>query len=428
MSSSNMKEKGANVESQNMKLVGYNDLQGRDSLQVACKADWIYVGHHNGQEYNPLTGALEWNGTSIIDVSDPVKPTLVSHIPNAESTNSRAVQVVYNFYDGNDYLIRNHETATVCKFEIFKITDRANPLKVSEITSTPAGPLTWSHKGWWDVATGLFFAAIDEPGFRPGAHMAVWDLSDPYNPTYVCSHWLYGQKLTEPDPGIKMVLHHPVIDMPNKKAYYAYASGGSVAVVDISDIHNPMVTLNMKIQPPFQGPHTAMPFYGVQTPDFTPGYGDIRDFIVVCNEAGDAGWKCEQVRTMLFILDVTAWDNPIFVDTFRVLETEGNFCSRGGRFGPHQFAETKDGELYSLKDNDNLLYVAYFNAGLRVLDLSDPYNMKEVGYYIPETSSMTKKRGKVVIQTNDVDIDYRGLAYISDRAGTGLHILQFIPF
>ncbi len=92
------------VEKQHVKLIGYNDLQSRDSLQVTCKGDWVYVGHHNGYEYNPLTGASEWNGTSIIDVSDPSKPTLETHIPNTENTNSRAVQVVYNFHDGNDYL------------------------------------------------------------------------------------------------------------------------------------------------------------------------------------------------------------------------------------------------------------------------------------------------------------------------------------
>ena len=231
MSSSNLEKHGVNVENQQVKLIGYNDLQGRDSLQVTCKADWIYVGHHNGHEYNPLTSVMEWNGTSIIDISNPSEPTLVAHIPNTESTNSRAVQVVHNFSDENDYLIRNHETATGCKFEIFNITDRTNPFKISEIASTPAGLLTRAHKGWWDEATGLFFASINELGFRAGGHMAIWDLSNPANPTYVCSHWLPGQHLTEPDPGIRMVLHHPVVDMPNKRVYYSYSSGGNVEYV-----------------------------------------------------------------------------------------------------------------------------------------------------------------------------------------------------
>jgi hypothetical protein len=50
--------------------------------------------------------------------------------------------------------------------------------------------------------------------------------------------------------------------------------------------------------------------------------------------------------------------------------------------------------------------------------------MKEVGHYIPKTTSTTIPLLKTVIQTNDVDLDYRGLAYISDRAGTGLHIVE----
>ena len=37
----------------------------------------------------------------------------------------------------------------------------------------------------------------------------------------------------------------------------------------------------------------------------------------------------------------------------------------------------------------------------------------------------TIPRLKKVIQTHDVDIDYRGLIYITDRAGTGLHVLEY---
>jgi len=34
-------------EKQFMKLIGYNDLQGRETLQVTTRGDWAYVGHHN---------------------------------------------------------------------------------------------------------------------------------------------------------------------------------------------------------------------------------------------------------------------------------------------------------------------------------------------------------------------------------------------
>jgi hypothetical protein len=118
-------------------------------------------------------------------------------------------------------------------------------------------------------------------------------------------------------------------------------------------------------------------------------------------------------------VDATEETKPVPVATFKV--PEGDFCERGGRFGPHQFAETKDGEIIG----GTLLYVAYFNAGLRVVDISDPYHPREVGFYIPDPIGRGKSQGPKVIQTNDADLDDRGFIYITDRNGNGLHILQF---
>jgi hypothetical protein len=68
---------------------------------------------------------------------------------------------------------------------------------------------------------------------------------------------------------------------------------------------------------------------------------------------------------------------------------------------------------------------------------SDPYNLKEVGYYIPKPTASSHAEGTsgggqdaaaegpIVIQINDVDVDHRGLAFVSDRVGAGLFVLEY---
>src|SRR5262245_50075280 len=71
------------AESKHMALVGSSDLQARSAYQPTIHRQggrWIaYVGHHGGSKEvpkprNPLTGADEFNGTSILDVTDPRRP------------------------------------------------------------------------------------------------------------------------------------------------------------------------------------------------------------------------------------------------------------------------------------------------------------------------------------------------------------------
>ena len=408
----------------NTRLVGFHDLQGRESLQVTLQGDWCYVGHLPGCLPNPLTGRDEHSGTSILDVSNPAKPNLIAHIPSAPGANCRAVQVIDSPRDGRRYLARNHE-AEACSFQVFDITNRERPEMVADVKETPAGRMSIAHKGWWDAQSGLYFGCANEPGFRPGGHLVIWDFSTPSKPKYVASHWLPGQRQSEPCAQERAPnLHHPVVDMANNRVYLSYARGGNVAVLDIRDVAKPELVFDYTIEPQFKGPHTSLPFFGVHTPNFTPGYGDVRDYIIVANEASDAQYQGLEVRCMVFMLDVTVSKNPMMADIFRV--PDGDFLTHGGRFGPHQFNETQDNKLYRPQDNRNLLYVAYFAGGMRVLDISDPYAMKEVGYYVPKTTSTTIPRLKTCIQTNDVDLDYRGLAYISDRAGTGLHVVEYL--
>jgi len=105
-----------------------------------------------------------------------------------------------------------------------------------------------------------------------------------------------------------------------------------------------------------------------------------------------------------------------------------NFCDRGGRFGPHATNEEFGGPFYQ-----KIVFVSYFNAGVRAIDVRDPFTPKEVAFYIPAINLNTDYRCATIdgvqdcqlaIQTNNVATDDRGFIYIVDRANTGLHILQ----
>ncbi len=73
------------AESRDMALLGHSDLQARSAYMPAIHRQGdryiAYVGHHGGQMLNPLTGQMEPNGTSIVDVTNPRSPRYLFHIP-----------------------------------------------------------------------------------------------------------------------------------------------------------------------------------------------------------------------------------------------------------------------------------------------------------------------------------------------------------
>jgi hypothetical protein len=63
----------------------------------------------------------------------------------------------------------------------------------------------------------------------------------------------------------------------------------------------------------------------------------------------------------------------------------------------------------------------------------NPYQPKEIGFFIPSITEATDKRCikvdgqdrcKTAIQSNNVETDDRGYVYVVDRANTGMHILE----
>jgi hypothetical protein len=151
-------------------------------------------------------------------------------------------------------------------------------------------------------------------------------------------------------------------------------------------------------------------------------FSKVKDFILLIGETTPN--ECNESRQMGRIFDITTESKPVGVSTWTVPEDSGNFCSAGGRFGTHSTNENLP-PMYA----NRVVFVAHFNAGVRAIDVRDPYKPKEIGYYIPAISDRTDKRCvgdvcKVAIQTNNVDVDDRGYIYAVDRANTGMHIVE----
>ncbi|HKA45612.1 MAG TPA: hypothetical protein VKF40_26730 [Burkholderiales bacterium] len=445
-------QSGPRAESRNMALVGHNDLQGRTAYQPVIHRQgerWIaYIGHHGDKVRNPMTGLVEDNGTSIVDVTDPKRPQYLAHIPGepgkAEQGGAQMVRIcsgdeLPKGVKGKFYLLRVFGNQA---HEIWDVTDPANP----QILTTVIKGLKGTHKNWWECDTGIAYLVSGDPKWRSNRMTLIYDLSDPLKPEFIRSFGLPGSEPGSTGP-LPITLHGPISTGPKgNRVYFGYGTNqaGILQIVDRDKLLNgpkeptpenlryPEVS-RLELMP-YNGAHTVFPVLGVEMPEFKKAmHGSPRDFIVVTNEAIQK--ECLEFRQMVFVVDITHDKQPMGVATYTTPEASGNFCTRGGRFGTHSSNENMTPIYYK-----RVVFVTSFNAGVRALDVRDPYHPKEIGYYIPAMTKNTvvletpaTQAGKVnateassrkAIQTNNVEVDDRGYIYIVDRAKTGMHILE----
>ena len=439
----------AAAEAKDMALVGFSDLQGRSAYQPLIREQngrWIlYVGHHGGTDKtpkptNPLTGVAEFNGTSILDVTDPRAPRYLAHIPGEEGLGEAGGAQMVRVCSGRElphgdpgkfYLLRTFGNSWQ---EVWEVGDPAKPRLVTRI-----GPLKGTHKNWWECDTGIAYLVSGAEGWRTRRMTQIYDLSDPAKPRFIRDFGLPGQQ-----PGatgdVPVELHGPISTGPARnRIYFGYGTNkdGMVQIVDRKKlIEGPAEPtpanllypeVGRLVLPPNVGAHTAFPLLGMEIAEFARDKaGGTRDFVAVVDES--LVNECQEARQMLWIADITAESRPFGVASFTVPEASGDFCSRGGRFGTHSSNESFTPIYYK-----RILFLAYFNAGVRAVDVRDPYHPREAAYFIPAVTPNTDTRCakvdgadrcKTAIQTNNVEVDDRGYVYAVDRANTGLHILE----
>src|SRR5437870_3290556 len=198
----------AKAERHDMELVGSHDLQGRSAYQPLVHQQggrWIaYIGHHGGRSRNPLSGAEEPNGTSILDVTDPKSPRYLAHVPGEPGKDEAGGAQMVRVCDGSElpkgdkskvYLLRTLGNAA---HEIWDVTDPAKPALLTTIIKG----LNGTHKNWWECDSGIAYLVSGIESWRVRRMTQVYALSDPAKPVFIRNFGLPGQQpgATGPTP------------------------------------------------------------------------------------------------------------------------------------------------------------------------------------------------------------------------------------
>lgn len=411
------------IEQNRVSLAGYHDLNGRPAFKIGIQEQdgrwYLYLGHF-------------WdNGWSVLDVTDPANVEYLTFIEGPENTSTGQVQVADGLlltaleksrgYDGDDF-----EEGTY----VWDVaSDPENPERLGHYRTGEFG----THRNFYVGGEYAYMATrlADAPvgySYLP----EIVDVSDPTSPTEVTRWWWPGQ---HPDDDVEPDEHfffHGPMYVQDDRAYLSYGRVG-VVVLDVEDVSDPSLVgrLGFGDLGSWLGVHSAIPI--PDTDLLAVNTETIRE------ESSLEGGDSLNFTALVDVSDPTTpafdVDEPSNPDGMTVLSTmpvptpeDGlpydNYHEKPGRYGPHNQAHYRD-DGTRLRTSD-YLFMTYFNAGLRVFDISDPLAPTEAGYYVPEdpeTRIGSRPETGLTTQFEDVVVDKRGYVYCTDK-NHGLHVLE----
>ena len=381
-------------EAKNFKLLGHDSSAawGGGSI-VEINKGFAYVGAVGSASYNGP------EGFTVHDVRDPRKPKKVAEVKSPPGVHSHKLRVV----DGD---------IPLCELRAARRRRRPQrphrPVHLRHLQGRraeadrllrhcPAPARTAS------ASTTSASSRSCRTTRRAGTSRVIWtlDIKDPTKPEVVSQWGLPWMKATTATattarrhPHEEAVTLHGPPTIRGNRMYCAWWGGG-ISVIDCSDLRNMKLVGHLSWAPPFPGSnHTCWPL------------GD-RPYLI-CTDEARAKQKYWDAQFM-WVIDARKEDKLVPIATF--MPDREKYFNRPGRYGAHNILEhlPADGPW---KD---IVFLTYFNAGLRAVNVSDPFHPKEIGCYVPALEG-----DRPAVQSNDI-----GTAGTDRPRRAGMHILEY---
>jgi len=303
----------------------------------------------------------------------------------------------YTALDGTELAIYGHETGT-------SFVDATDPGNAFEVFNLP-GPTSV----WRDIKTYQNFAYVVTEGPGAGTGLQIVDLTDPHQPVHVATYT--GSGFT--------TAHNIWIDTATGVAYACGASGGGMHILSLADPVNP-----------------------VELDFFNPYY--IHDLYVGNGRAYAGAINSGSLR----IIDVSNPANPFTIAshfysgavTHNAWPIAGEtHCATSDETGgghmkiwniqnlqnislvSEYVPSNEYGVVHNIIIREDMAYISHYKAGVRIVDVTNPANPVEVGYYDTHPQStggaFDGDWGVYPFRSDDV-------LYASDRQN-GLFVLEF---
>jgi choice-of-anchor B domain-containing protein len=304
---------------------------------------WGWTDPASGREF-ALVGRMD--GTSFVEVTDATNPGFLGDLPLTEGANPAAWRDI-KVYENHAYIVA--DGAGPHGMQVFDLT---------RLLEVDGGPVTFAPTAFYDrIASAHNIVINEETGFAyaVGASMGgetcggalhMIDIRDPRNPTFAgCfADTETGRQKTGYTHDAQCVIYRgPDTDHQGREICFN-ASETALGIADVTDKKAPR-SISVASYP-----NVGYTHQGWLTED--------HQYFYINDELDEINGSVEGTRTLVW--DVTDLDDPILVRE---------------HFGT---SAASDHNLYV---RGNRMYQSNYVSGLRVLDISDPENPVEVGYF-----------------------------------------------